>query len=544
MPQVFLTLRSHWRTIPTMKFSVLLFALLVAMVGFVRADAQASLVGDVFSSESAGISFRPPAGSIRANSAAQGLVAEFDDPDRHWELTVTTLSLPRPVPLSQYKDQFGDTHDGLLDLTVSQLQQQPSAVIVMQDMIHVGTNGRIAAGTLVARCSQNGQRRLIQQALVAVNDKSYYIVELNTPARADENATGDDPGERLAGDTFNQVLDSIDILDRSAIRQDQMDRLFRTRGLLANWTADFLQSKMIPQQYFRLLRDGKDVGYIFEVDEYDDGVGRIGGAPIVRISMRNDSTPKTGTVIDEQSRLIVTVDRKHETWSNLALIVSPPPVGSPADAKPIAQQVVETGMSDQSLKAVPVVAPGAGLDVPAPGDQPAANPIQPGVTLREAWTLTVVRRVGSASPPAFRQDVDPWYLPQAMSYLLPRLLPYKEPKTYLFDTYEPQGDNGKPAVMRRYVDVMPISQVDFDGKQIMAVTVKDHIGIDGPVTMHYLDAGNGSYLGSVVTIPAKDAASEPTTEMILPSDEATLRQLWPNANLTRPDRIVDGDQVK
>jgi hypothetical protein len=62
--------------------------------------------------------------------------------------------------------------------------------------------------------------------------------------------------------------------------------------------------------------------------------------------------------------------------------------------------------------------------------------------------------------------------------------------------------------------------------------------------MHYLEAGDGSYLGSVVTIPPKDATSEPTTEMILPSDEATLRQLWPNANLTRPDRIVDGDQAK
>ena len=496
------------------------------------AIARADLLGDEYRNPAEGIALRPPADCVLSNISVPGQIAEFDDDQRHWVCRVSRLSLPHPLPLDVYKDQFGQQQDGLLNLTVAQLNQQAGTELVMRDLVHVGEHA-IPVGILVARCQQNAQRRLVQKALVEANDQLYYLVELNTPARSGADNLTPDPDERAAADTFNSMIDSIELLDRAAIYQDQADRLIRTRGLFANWSGDFLSSKLAPEQYFRLLRDGRDIGYVYETDEYDDKDGRIGDSAVIRISIRSHTEPVEGTAVDSQSRLVVTVDRKHESWISQALVTTQPPANAPAGAKPTVQQIDETGISQQSLRAVPVVPPGGGLDAPQQPD----DEIQPGLALRDSWALTVIRRAGSQAPPTFRQDVPPWYLPQALSYLLPRLLPLKEPKTFMFAIYEPTGDNGRQAVMSRYVDVLSPSEVTLDGRQIMAIAIKDRIGLEGTVTTHYFSPDDGSYFGSETIIPGKEASDEPSVQLVLPSDADTLRRLWPSCVLTRPDRI-------
>jgi hypothetical protein len=398
---------------------------------------------------------------------------------------------------------------------------------------------------LVIRRDENFQRRLVQQALVAANDQLYYVIELNTPARPDANGTGDDPTERRAADTFNAVVDSVRLLDRAAIYHDQADRLIRFRGLIANWVPSYLRSRLAPEQYFRLIRDGKDIGYTYEIDEYDDQAGKIAGTPVIRVSVRSDTKPGANTAVDVQSRLISTVDRKHENWVNIAVLVSP--AAGAADAEPSLNapppkmqesEISEFGASDQRTHVAPVTPPAGGLDAPPDAQNQA---IQPGVKMVEGWTLDVTRTSsGTAAKqdaPEFKHDVPAWYLPQAMSYLLPRLLPYKEAKTYLCAIYVSDGDHGQPGIVLRYIDVLPAALVNLDGRGVVAVAIKDHLGLEGPVTTHYIDPETGAYLGSVNVVTAKDGTQ--TTDEILPTDPGTLRRLWPNCNLTRPDRIVD-----
>jgi len=161
-----------------MRVSSLFFVFLLAIAGVAKAD----LVGDLFRSPATGIAFRPPADSVRVNAAAPGLIAEFDDADRHWVLKVTSVSLPHPLPLNEYKDQYGQSRDGLLDQQVAQLREQTGAEMVARDVVHIGALGHTEAGTLVIRCTQNAQRRLVQQGFVRANDQLYYVIELNTPA--------------------------------------------------------------------------------------------------------------------------------------------------------------------------------------------------------------------------------------------------------------------------------------------------------------------------------------------------------------------------
>lgn len=497
--------------------------------------AQTDLLGDEFRSPATGIALRPPVNCEKVDSNVPDQIAQFNDEDRHWVFKVSRLALGHPLPLTTYNDQFGREHDGLMETTLKQLEQQPVAQVVTQDIVHTGPGGRLPVGVIVIRYEQNLQRRLLQQALVEANDQLYYVIELNTPARTDLDGTDQDPGERLAADTFNQVIDSVQLLDRAAIYQDQADRLIRTRGLLANWTPEFLAARMDGERFYRLLRNGKDIGYTYEIDEYDDKDGKIADTPIVRVSTRSASAPIAGTVVEVQSRLMVTVDRKHENWASVAVISSPAAdQNGEATGKRTLSQASEFGMSDESLKAAAIVPAGGGLDSPEGADN---QEVQPGVRMKESWTLTVLRKSGDSPLPEFKQDLPPFYLPQALSKLLPRLLPFKEPRTYLFASYVPNGDSGRPAVMLRYVDVGVATNVVLDGKEIVAVPIRDRVGLEGTVTTHYVNPDDGTYLGTVVTVPDKDGT--PTTEMILPTDAEHLHELWPNCILTRPDRIVD-----
>jgi hypothetical protein len=78
--------------------------------------------------------------------------------------------------------------------------------------------------------------------------------------------------------------------------------------------------------------------------------------------------------------------------------------------------------------------------------------------------------------------------------------------------------------MNRYVDVEPLQKVTLAGRTIRAIPIRDRITIDGPVTTHFLSE-TGAYLGS-------EAADSGVA--VIPSDEKTLRELWKDADLSRP----------
>jgi hypothetical protein len=125
----------------------------------------------------------------------------------------------------------------------------------------------------------------------------------------------------------------------------------------------------------------------------------------------------------------------------------------------------------------------------------------------------------------FVQQLPVFYIQQALAHLLPRIVPRNEPAKYMFATYVPD----KRAVMARYVDVGVEQEVTLGGKQVMAIPVADRIGLEGAVTTHYVSAA-GQYLGS---------ASPDSKIEILPSDAATLEQLWKNVDLSRPGAVPD-----
>jgi hypothetical protein len=138
------------------------------------------------------------------------------------------------------------------------------------------------------------------------------------------------------------------------------------------------------------------------------------------------------------------------------------------------------------------------------------------------YTLTVTTASTQVNAEPFTQSLPPFYVPQAMSHLLPRLLPLNEPKSYMFASYV--GETR--AVMSRYVEVGREQSVTLDGKKHVAVPVTDRFGLEGSITTHWMSP-EGKYLGST---------NDDSKVTVLPIDDATLRRIWTDAKLTAPDR--------
>jgi hypothetical protein len=475
----------------------------MSFAGVLRAD---DLLGEKFQSLAAGIALRPPAGVKSIHGAiGSNQVVQFFDEDKKWTITLTRVILEqdKPLSLTMWKNKDGNDQPGMLEITTNQFKADtPGSQILRQDTINIG---EVSVGVMVARASSGVNTSLIQRGIIRSSDLQYYILAMTSPAPRDGDVE-QDAGVQLAAQTFSQMLDSIQLLDQSAIKQDQDDRLIRTRTLLLNLTEEKLRKSLQSEQWYRVIRDGNDVGYSYVVEEIAHDLPRKGQPPAtsgpegVLIGVRSRMIPDTGIQIDSESWLFSTFDRKTESWSRIMYV---------NNSKAGKSTTGELGVTRWRQRPVP------------DPDQDIGS--KHGVSLTEEYRLEVTKLARNVSSEPTVRDLPPFYLPQAINHLLPRLVPLNEAKGYLFATWV--SDAGQ--LMYRYVDVGDEQEVALGNKRVRAIAVKDHVGLEGIVTTHYISS-DGQYLGSV---------NEDSKLTILPADGATLAKLWQNANLTRPGNI-------
>jgi hypothetical protein len=476
-----------------------------------RPDAVGQeMLGGAYQNPRAGIAFHTPLNCVQLKTTGEE-IARFANEKAGWEIVCTRSSAQQPMPLIGGGKNAPKM--GLLDVVAARLKQaNPGAEIVRQEVEDLG---EYRAGIIAARLSAVGQRKLFQQAIIQANDQLYYTLSMTSPAA--ETAKGpdsDDPNEKVAAETFRQMIDTVKLLDRSVVKEDQNQRLFRTRAFLTTLTPKKLRETVVPVQLMRLIQDGKDIGYMCIFEEVEavrdenaadaDAAGKKdeagGGLDRVKVGIRSRTYPDAETVVDGETWYIVNADRRHEDWSNLMWIQN--------RKTKKANQVVEIGSSDRRTN--------RRVDNQlAIGD--AKDPKQPPVQAFDTYELSV--KTDAAEQ--VKRTLPPFYMPQALGHLLPRLLPTREPKTFLFATYV--GDRRE--VMMRYVDVGTEQEVTVGGQRVRAVPITDRIGLEGSPTIHYIDPATSKYLGSV---------NNDSKITILPTDAQTLQQKWANADLTRP----------
>lgn len=498
-------------------------------------------LGPVFESQSAGIRFNVPMGCRPVLQVSADLLAEFDNPDRLWTLKLARMQFDTPKSLVNTKAADGSDVAGLMDTTLGSLKTNlPEAKVLRQDMVNI-QNGDFRVknnvALLVLRYTMRARRQLCQQALIQANDHLFYILTLRSPGRQDDDAPGDDPAERNAVDTFQKVLDTVKVLDTTAIKHDQDERLFRTRALLYNITAERMRKVLIPEQWLRILHDGKDGGYtaIYERTALD--IPRIKRVPQVNpdgtrrmVEVTPDITEGDGILIgirsrvitegaradktngpiqlDTESWLFTTATRKNEDWSRTVVL------DDHSGKKQFSQEV---GTSNKRIARVREK--GAEGDAPLGGNGQG----QPRMSLKEEYIMNVEQVASTAGLQPLTRMLPPFYIPQAVGHLLPRLLDLRHPKGYLVATYV----SDVREVMMRYIDVLPEELVTLNGQSVRAVRINERLGLEGSVTTHYYTP-EGAYLGS---------ENKDTKTLVLPADKDSLQRLWQNANLERPGAV-------
>jgi hypothetical protein len=516
------------------------------------------LLGAPFESESAGISLRIPKGCQRLQSTNAGDdVGQFGDPKRKWELKITRIMRDTKTSLAGTTDNLGKPIPGLLEQTVANLRRDLSgSTVLRQDLTNIADPGLGESNLtnnvamIAIRYGAAGGHFLSQQAIIQASDRLFFLISLTNPV-SDTQGPGLAPadGERAAVQTFRQMIDTVRLLDTATIRKEQDDRLIRTRRLLLELKARTrLQAVLVPEQWLRVTRNGRDIGYSYITEQQAAGVPKPlkpqevlegkndsikvekGDGFLIGIRSRSmmpaeavadgskpeASKPRGPVQIDNATWLYVSPDQKLEDWSRIT-VVDDGTVDK--DGKPAMRAIKEFGSSTIQTKTEidPTLMPGS-----------KADPRQPNAVIREHHRLDVTTLTDTGASDPISQELPVFYLPQATGHLLPRLLPLSrrsisDVRTFMFANYVPDTRQ----VMSRYVDVGDEGDFELAGQRIHAIPVSDRLGWRGSVTTHYL-ARDGRYLGS---------ENKDTHTVIIPTDAATLLGIWRGANLTQPGAV-------
>jgi hypothetical protein len=484
--------------------------------------AGGELLGEVFENAAAGIAFRPPAGCNHIRKMDADHVAEYVHDQKKWLLKVTRAQLGQPMALETVKLPAGGARGkpaeekiGLLEFRIKDIQKDhPAAEVLRNDIVNVGEH---PVGIAILRLNLGTQKFLRQHAIVQDNEQLYYEFNFTTPAG--EGPAGSTDVEKVAVETFKQMIDTILILDRTKIKEDQVQRLFRTRALFTDWGSQGgkrLKDVVVPEQWLRVIRNGKDVGYSYVVEEFVTAGDRRNNARAwdgVLISVRS-RTIDGGAQVDVGSQMFVSLDRKHEDFAHVANVVLNK--GKPDENK---QQASEYGSLEGYMTRR--LDPNVKVN---PEDEKA-----PRLREVEHRVLNISRptRKGTMTKPE-PHTPSPWYIPQAVGSMLPRLVPVQRPVTYLFQSYV----SDERQVVHRYVDVGYEKEVVLGGKKVRAIPIRDRIKLEGSPTLHYVTPDGTTYLGSV---------NEEAKIAILPTDRATIERIWKDADLRKQEDIARPD---
>jgi hypothetical protein len=484
-------------------------------------DGIRKLLGERFISQAAGISFRAPIGGKQARRTGVGsdLIVTYSNPDEQWTLKCSRIIYPRathlvpPPPAPLPPNALPPAPEvGVLDAYSTSLKANiPNLQEIRKDIINLGNAD---VGLLISRYTRGPQAWLHQAALIQSSDQVYYVLDFETPSghtAADKPDAGD-PAEQTAYKLFQAILDSTVLIDQRPIIQDTQDRIFRALSFQVNIPSRIKQI-MRPEQYFRVIRNGKDAGWFAQYEEWgvrqDHERNPVEGLIVATITDQTFADESKLTVASEMFSL---PDRKKgdEMWVTISIRERPGIDLATKKDSIVKDHVTEWGQSRKDIRTVL-------LEGEHENDR---KKLVPNATVTEQYKLRVTTAGSQDGGRTITRDLPAYYLPQAQAAMLPRLVSYKEPKGYVFLVWVASEQQ----LIHRFVDVGSEEDVKFNGKMVRAIIIKDRISLEGDPTFHYFTV-DGKYLGNFT--PA-------TATTTVGTDLATLKKLYPQAKIQRP----------
>lgn len=452
-----------------------------------------------FSSVEAGFELTLPDG-IRQPSDDPNTLAVVTNPEDGWQFEVQRLALSTPAELESRKLPEGGRQAGLLELIADDIVRDTNADVLRQEVTPLGDG---EAGVLAVRYSVGTATQLQQIALIPASDLLYYRLVLTSPAPSgDTEELAGDENVKKAVRAFGDALNTFKRLDQQEIRDDQEQRLFRTRALFVNLTRPTVLHALEDEQWWRIRKEGEDIGWAYVQEHPADGIpdGRRNdgaadalSATGVRVGIRTHLTSDSGT-IDRFTWSWAAFDRNEEKFLEESVLQR--------DGEIEQEGFVVGSMTGRKVpKKVRVPrSTGAGFDEV--------------MEIVDDRRLEVSVSVGDEPPeePTVR-ELPAWYLQQAMTHLFPRLVAPWGQRTYLVAVYDPT----RTEVWQQYVDVEGPRNETINGQKQLVMVVTTRMGLSGNPTTHYISTGEYRWLGSV---------NEATGVQIQPVDRQTIQKIW------------------
>lgn len=468
--------------------------------GVVVDDADDAGLDEMLSRErwrehSFGVSLRPPIGSRIVTATGAAAVMRMELPEHR---AVMTLSIHRsPVEMDLFQ---------LAQMVIRQV-----GVVQVQaafDRKRLNPGGRPGLIMYFNVPREHKQPRIMAQAFMQMDAKS--VVNLRMDLVRDPKTWDEAKG------LFEAVFSSLRIASQREIEERRRSLINAGDLWLQSVTAAQLREAATGEQFFRLQKDGHDVGWMYkrmEPEVQELGLSGVAVVTHLRMHLMDEGDEGGKRALDSQSRYFLSLSGSDEVWDirmTLRPLSTTPGVRSRGEVLSYAEtgvrgpqrQPAEAGVKVQSVITVTRQSLGENNNV--------HNPIQP--HSRDPLQHTSGLDVKQWGQPGEA------YLPQVTRELLPELLPHRNERELGFYCYHPSSGR----ITFRTERIVP--EAEGDG-----FTIRSRVAPDQPEQVSRYDS-RGRLVEQVL----------PDGTRIIPATLNEIRQVWrdvlPDVNRMRGGR--------
>lgn len=194
-----------------------------------------------WSEQAYGMSLTPPPGSVTAGQTQDGALAKFRTLDPA-TISVFIRNSPQPLDLKAVKNkalnEFAFVH--------------PSGMPLAPDAQPVSPAGYPGIGLYMLVPDDKQGNWVFAQVFMLINPTTLAIFQLECDAVNFDRAQ----------QTFKKMIDSVELIDPAELDRIRTRRLQAGQAWLDSITTEDVKRALVPEQWLRIVRGDKDVGYM------------------------------------------------------------------------------------------------------------------------------------------------------------------------------------------------------------------------------------------------------------------------------------------
>jgi hypothetical protein len=239
-----------------------------------------------------GISVRPPIGTRLVEQTADDYLLRIIDEAGKFQITVALKKSAADLTLEQ-----------VLRSAREQIKTfQPASDVVGSEVKKIG---QLEGAIIYFRVPQPvGDDLLIGQAIGRIDAQRFVLMELRCVITA---------GPQYIP-TFEAVTQSLSIANRGELAAQRRAALERGQAWRHSLSIEKLHKSLIPEQFFRLVENGRDIGYLRVTQAQNANGVALHPRPGVEVEVRSRIVAQ-GVTIDSRAAMYLADDDAAEVWT-------------------------------------------------------------------------------------------------------------------------------------------------------------------------------------------------------------------------------------